>query len=115
MKFPGSNSGMWKRASQRRFQITLYQAIIFAVGAAFGSILTTVIGLEYASWLIIALCWPIAIGFVMFDRARERKQKAPAPAVRQWRVSTQRVSQPAPHKQSPRVRHSGSGVLHRVK
>jgi apolipoprotein N-acyltransferase len=78
MRLPGSSSILTRQAGALG-GITFLQALIFAVGAAFGSILTKLLGLEYASWIIVALCWPLVMIFAMFDRGRQRENPHTSP------------------------------------
>ena len=87
------------------------QALIFGIGAAAGSILATLIGLEYASWVIIAICWPLALIFGMLERPRERRPQVPS-ASRVWYATAKRNSAPAADR--PPLRPTGKG-LRRVK
>jgi uncharacterized membrane protein YfcA len=95
----------------RRTSVSFRQALIFAIGAAFGSILATLIGLEYTSWIIIAFCWPLAMLFTMLERPRERRSLISS-AGRPWYVKAKRGSAPAPD--HPLVSPKSKG-LHRVK
>jgi len=103
MRLPGSSSAM-NRQTGALHRNTFRLALIFAGGAAFGSIATKLIGLEYASWIIIALCWPLAMIFAMFDRGRG--QEASQAPVRQG-------GKPNPPPRRPANR--GSDRLHRIK
>lgn len=111
MKPLNSNSATSNGAGQRRTCLSLRQALIFAIGAAFGSILTTLIGLEYTSWIIIAVCWPMALLFGMLERPRERRPRILS-AGRPWYVQATRTVSPAPGR--PPLRPKSNG-LRRVK
>lgn len=111
MRLLKGNSATPTGPGSRRTSVSFRQALIFAIGAAFGSILATLIGLEYTSWIIIAFCWPLAMLFAMLERPRERRPRI-ASAGRPWYVKAKRGSAPAPER--PHVNPKSRG-LHRVK
>jgi hypothetical protein len=113
MRFLNGNSATSKGAGQRRTYPGFHHALIFAIGAALGSILATLIGLEYTSWVIIALCWPMALIFGMFERPRENRLQIPG-TKRPWHSKAGKRSTAPPSPGRPPQRPTGRG-LHRVK
>jgi uncharacterized membrane protein YfcA len=111
MRIPRSNSATSNGPGDRRTRMSFRHALIFAVGAACGSILATLIGLEYTSWIIIVACWPLALLFSLLERPRERRLRLPS-AGRPWYARMKRSMSPAPGR--PPLR-PGSKGLRRVK
>jgi hypothetical protein len=111
MRLLNSNSATSNGPGYRRTCPSFRQALIFAIGAAFGSILATLIGLEYTSWIIIALCWPLALVFAMLERPRERRPRILS-AGRPWYEKAKQGLSPAPG--HPPLRPKSNG-LRRVK
>lgn len=111
MRRLNSNSATSNGPGSGRTGASFRLALIFAIGAAFGSILATLIGLEYTSWIIIALCWPLAMVFAMLERPRERRPRLLS-AGRPWSAKAKRSSSPAPDR--PPLSPKSNG-LRRVK
>ncbi|MBF6568775.1 MAG: hypothetical protein IVW54_07865 [Candidatus Binataceae bacterium] len=109
MRLLKSNSAVPKGPGHRRAYLSFQQALIFSIGAAFGSILATLIGLDYASWIIIAVCWPMALLFGFLQRPRERRPRVIS-AARPWRMKAARTFAP-----TPRPRQRPKSGLRRVK
>ncbi len=112
MRLLNSNSATPYGTGQRRPCPGFRQALIFGIGAAVGSILATLIGLEYASWVIIAACWPIALLFGMLERPRERRPHIISVG-RAWYAAARRASAVSSPDRPP-LRPTGRG-LRRVK
>ncbi len=111
MRRLNSNSAASNGPGYRRICVSFRQALIFAIGAAFGSILATLIGLEYTSWIIVVACWPLALVFAILERSRERRPRIPS-AGRPWYVKAGRSLSPAPDR--PPLSPKSNG-LRRVK
>ena len=111
MRLLHSNSATSNGTGQRRTYLSFRQALIFAAGGAFGSILVTLIGLEYTSWVIIAVCSPMALVFGMLEQPRERHQRTSGVAPH-WYSKVKRSAPPPPGRPPRRPTTRG---LHRVK
>ena len=111
MRLLNSNSATSNGTGQRRTYLSFRQALIFAVGAAFGSILATLIGLEYTSWVIIAVCWPMALIFGMLEQRPERRPRIPGSG-QHWHAKARRGAASSTDRTPQRPTSRG---LHRVK
>ncbi|HUY20318.1 MAG TPA: hypothetical protein VMV15_13915 [Candidatus Binataceae bacterium] len=111
MRRLNSSSTTSNGAGSRRTSTSFRYTLIFAIGAGFGSILATLIGLEYTSWVILALCWPLAMVFATLERPRERQPRILS-AGRSWYMKAKRRSTPTPDR--PPLNPKSNG-LRRVK
>lgn len=111
MRHLDESSAMWKRLDRCHTQAGLRCSLIFAIGAGFGSILTALIGLEYTSWLVIVLCWPLALVFAMLERMKSHSHKG-STAAWPWRAPATDTGSPPPRRPPLNPR---SGGLHRIK
>jgi hypothetical protein len=107
MRRLNSSSTTSNGAGPRRSSTSFRYTLIFAIGAAVGSILATLIGLEYTSWIILALCWPLAMVFATLERPPRIMS-----AGRSWYAKAKRHSTPTPDR--PPLSPKSNG-LRRVK
>ena len=74
---------------QRRPPMTFGHMVTFTAGAVIGSLLSVYVGPARTSWIMIGLCWLVAIALMIFEGSATGRSATPA------------RSTPAPNRHSP--------------